>query len=49
MDLNLPREVLAWVDAKRGKMSRQAYIVSCLSMLRQQDRAGLSKPEDKKN
>lgn len=33
MDLKLPFRVLEWVDANRGRMSRQAFIVQCLVKL----------------
>jgi len=33
MNLKLPFKVLGWVDANRGPMSRQSFIVQCLVKL----------------
>lgn len=33
MEIRLPKPVLEWVDASRGNMSRQSFIVSKLSEL----------------
>jgi hypothetical protein len=33
MEMRLPQEVLEWVDANRGHLSRQVFIISTLSSL----------------
>jgi len=35
MDLLVPKAILEWLDAKRGTMSRQAYIINCLRKLKE--------------
>lgn len=37
MSLLLPRDLLIWVDEKRGPLSRQAFIVRCLFKIMEVD------------
>lgn len=33
MELLIPRHLIEWVDSRRGKLSRQAFIINCLVKL----------------
>jgi hypothetical protein len=41
MDLKLPREVLEWVNCRRGGKAQQVFIIECLLLLKRMERAGL--------
>lgn len=35
MHLIVPRELLEWIDANRGTLSRQSYMLRCLFKLKE--------------
>lgn len=35
MSLILPRPLLEWIDANRGELSRQSFIVKCMFKLKE--------------
>jgi len=35
MEIKIPAELLAWIDANRGERSRQAFMVKCLAKLKE--------------
>lgn len=38
MNLLIPRDILNWIDEKRGDMSRQSFILSCMRKLLEIDK-----------
>lgn len=35
MNLIIPRELLEWIDDRRGKLSRQTFMLKCLFKLKE--------------